>query len=475
MTPRRAAIYCRISEDRDGTKLGVERQEEDCRVLAEHKGMEVVAVYADNDTTAYTGKPRPEYARLLEAVRGGDVDVVLAWHEDRLHRAPRELEDYIEACQPRGVPTYFAQAGELDLTTASGRMTARIRGAVSRQESEHKAERIARKHVQSARAGIWRGGARPFGWRLAHDERGRPAGAVLVEDEAQVVREACRVVLAGGSLGSIVADLNRRGVTTSRGNPWTYATLRQMLRRPKNAGLSELNGEIVGTMTDWPALVTEDTWRAVCAVLEEPSRRRSKSNRARWLMAGIALCGAEACGRPLKSATTGAGARKRTVYRCTAGGGGHVARAAPALDEHVEGVVLGVLARPDWREALTPPDRDTPDLEALRVEALALEKRLEEAADAYADGTITRAQLERITERTTGRLVEARDGLNAAHRGTLLGDFAAGTEPAAVWAALSLDRRRDIVRELLTVTVLPSGRRGKAYDPELIDFQWRTS
>src|SRR5699024_1016045 len=140
--------------------------------------------------------------------------------EDRLHRAPRELEDYIDACS-RGVPTYFAKSGDLDLTTASGRMTARIRGAVARQESEHKAERVTAAHAQAAQRGVWRGGSRPFGWEPT------AGGAELVEAEADVVREASNAVLSGASLGSIVADLNRRGVTTTKGNPWNYATLRQ--------------------------------------------------------------------------------------------------------------------------------------------------------------------------------------------------------------------------------------------------------
>ncbi|MER5688882.1 hypothetical protein [Streptomyces sp. NPDC002205] len=35
---RRAAIYCRISQDRGGAGLGVARQEEDCRALCARLG-----------------------------------------------------------------------------------------------------------------------------------------------------------------------------------------------------------------------------------------------------------------------------------------------------------------------------------------------------------------------------------------------------------------------------------------------------
>ena len=89
---RRAAIYCRISEDRTGAGLGIERQEHDCRELADQLGWTVVEVFADNDLSAYSGTPRPGYQALLDALRAGTADAVICWHTDRLHRRPVELE-----------------------------------------------------------------------------------------------------------------------------------------------------------------------------------------------------------------------------------------------------------------------------------------------------------------------------------------------------------------------------------------------
>lgn len=390
---------------------------------------------------------------------------MLAWHEDRLHRSPRELEDYIDACEPRKVPTHFAQAGELDLATASGRMTARIRGAVTRAESEHKSERIRRAQAQAAQAGKWLGGALPFGWNVNDD-----GSATVNRREAREIRNACAALLAGASLGSIVADLNGRGITTSTGRPWNYTSLRQVLTRPRNAGLSSLNGEIVGRTT-WPAIVTEDTWRAVSAMLEDPSRRRSTSNRAKWLLAGIAQCGA--CGAPLKSATVASNRAKgttRTVYRCPTPGRGHVARSAVDLDEHVTGVVLGLLGRHDFTPTLATSS--APDAEALRVDAVAIRSSMGEAADLFAAGSITGAQLAKITKGLQDRLDDTEAAMARAARGSALAPFT-GRDPAKVWKGLAIDRRRAVVRELMTVTVLASGRRGNVYDPNLTRIEAR--
>jgi len=92
----------RISQDRAGAGLGVERQEEDCRKLAKQLGWRVYRVYIENDTSAYSGKKRPRYEELLADIEDGYVTAVLAWAPDRLHRRPIELERYIDISEKRG-------------------------------------------------------------------------------------------------------------------------------------------------------------------------------------------------------------------------------------------------------------------------------------------------------------------------------------------------------------------------------------
>ncbi|MDQ3538383.1 MAG: recombinase family protein, partial [Actinomycetota bacterium] len=107
---RAAVIYARISKDRVGAGLGVERQEQECRDLAEQLGWTVVGVHTDNDLSAYTGKRRPGYEQLLRDLKDGRADGVLVWHTDRLHRSPSELEEYVTIGEARGVATHTVKA-----------------------------------------------------------------------------------------------------------------------------------------------------------------------------------------------------------------------------------------------------------------------------------------------------------------------------------------------------------------------------
>ncbi len=468
MTRRGAAIYCRISQDREGAGLGVERQRSDCEALAQKLGWTVMATYIDNDLSAYSGKPRPGYRSLLNDLDAGIINGVIVWHTDRLHRSPRELEEYVALCDRRKITTQTVKAGELDLATPSGRAVARTLGAWARFEVEHKSERTKRAQLQAAQAGKWLGGAPPLGWNLRADD----GSATLDRPAARRIAKASTDVLTGISLGSIVAAWNEAGFLTSTGRRWNYATLRQVLSRARNAGLIEYNGEIVAQST-WPPIVTEDTWRSLCALLADPDRRRSQSNRARWLLAGIAVCGKEGCGAPMRSATATSRNGRRIVYRCTEPGTGHVARSAQQVDQVVNGVMGERLARADVADLLIVTN-DGPNLDEVRTEAVSLRGRLAEAADSFSDGEITASQLARITKRLQLKIGEVEALLSTAARGSVLAGIADARDPAKAWAHATIERQRAIVRTLLAVTVLPipKGASMRDFDPALVQIEW---
>jgi len=467
---RRALIYCRISQDREGAGLGVDRQRKDCEKLAHDRGWTVVGLHVDNDISASSGKPRPGYKALLADLKAGLGDAVVVWHTDRLHRRPVELESYIDVCEPRKIITVTVKAGELDLATPSGRMVARMLGSADRYEVERKSERTRRAQQQAAEQGRWLGGAMPLGWHVRED-----GSATLDVPAARRIRKATSDVLSGVSLGSIVRRWNAAEFTTSTGKPWSYTSLRQVLVRARNAKLIELNGKIRGE-SQWPALVTEDELFAVRALLAEPSRRRSQSNRAKHLLAGIALCGKADCGARLRSATVGSNAKNisvRTVYRCPVRGVGHVARSAAPVDDLIRELIAARLSQPDAADLLAGDGDDAgADRADLRTQAAALRRRLDEAADSFAEDKISVGQLESITAKLTARLAEVEGQQVSLERSTVLTGLASSPNPAKVFLDAPIDRQRAIIRELLTVTVLP-GLRGRDFDPELIDVQWR--
>lgn len=280
----RAAIYTRISHDtRDPDEeqgLGVERQREDCERLAANHGHEVVATYSDNDISASTlsRKHRPQYEQLLDGVRSGSIQVVVAYSNSRLTRRPRELEDLIALHEQTGVRIETVVSGSDDLSTADGRMTARIKASVDAAEAERTGERIRRQKQQRALAGKPQAGRyRLFGYTREW---------TIIEDEATALREIVRRRIAGQSITSLANWLDQQGLRTSSGARWTSGTLARLVENPTIAGLRPYKGEVI-CKSEVPAIISEADWRRANSIV---TKTQPGTNARRWLLSGILRC-----------------------------------------------------------------------------------------------------------------------------------------------------------------------------------------
>lgn len=429
--------YCRISSDKTGAGLGVERQAADCRELALRLGLGEPEILTDNDLSAYSGKRRPGYEQLKDGLRDGRWSGLLVWHVDRLCRSLRDLEDMVDLINGK-VAVHTVKGGEIDLTTPEGRLQARMLGTMARYESEHRSDRVRRKMDANAEAGIAHGGPRPYGWN--------PDGT-LDPAEAGIVAELTRRVISGESIRALAADLRERGVPSSRGAIWHPGSVKSIVLRSRNAGLREHRGEIVGAGT-WPAIVDRDSWEAARAVLTDPARRTSPGNAPKHLLSGLMTCGV--CDAPVRAGGAKGGV---PVYRCSTGG--HVKRRVALVDDIVNRVVLALLAREDVGAEVAP----VPDV---RGEADALRLRLEQLEDKYADGDLTRDGYLRNRDRLAARLTDLQRA-EALLRvpGPLDGVTAKN------WSNLPLERRRAVVAHKWEVQLLPSGG-NPHFNPELV-------
>jgi DNA invertase Pin-like site-specific DNA recombinase len=459
----RAGIYARISSDREGDNLAISRQLADCEQLAKQRGWTVVDRYVEADISAYSGKRRPEYERMLEEIASGLVEAVVVYHADRLHRHPRELEDFIDLCLRRGTKMATV-SGDLDLSTHEGQLMARITGAVARKESDDKSRRIQRKHQELAHAGrLSGGGTRPFGFEA--DRR------AIRPDEAAIIRECARRVLAGDSLRSICSDLNERGVRSATGKQWSSQTLRRLVMSGRISGQREHHGEIV-SKAEWEAIISPAETQRLRAKLGDPDRRTNRSAR-RYLLARLLRCGH--CGSPLYARPRDDGSRR---YVCASGPGfggcGRLTIVADPLEQFIVEAVLHRLDSPELPQAVNGAAAD-PEGSEWQREIERTQEKLDELAALWADGEITRSEWLTARGPIEKRLDVAKKRLATLNRtSALTPHLGNGSQLRQRWAEMTLTRQQQIVAALLEHVVVRPGRRGfNRFDPSRLQPIWR--
>lgn len=484
-----AGLYLRMSEDKTGEGLGIARQRDECLALCAQRGWTVVEEFVDNDVSASTGRRRPAYERMLQAVRDGAINAVVCWDLDRLTRRPVETEAFIELADEYQLQL-GSVGGDVDLGTDNGRLFARIKGAVARAEIERKSARQRAAARQAIAAGKPTGGRRAFGYT---DD-----GMHLHPVEAPLVKCMFERFNAGATLGEIARWLNADGAPTVMGNKWTSGSVRQLLANPRFAGVrgqrkvkTDTRGRVLltdsrtpkrdalysvnGVKAVWPAIVAEEAWRSAVERITDPDRRVNYRGRERkYLLPGLARCGwvdasGEPCGKRLMtSSNNGMRVLKCPTLR-------HVNRRADLIEDFVVENLLARLRRPDAAHLIQPAAAGV-DLRALRDEAGAIHARRKRQNHRYAAGMVTEAEYDDLLATTAVRLDEIDRELATAGRvdvvAKILGD---GRDPGEVWEEWPLSTKRALIDAVVRVTVLPGrlGRpRGGATDPATIGLDW---
>jgi site-specific DNA recombinase len=463
-----AAIYARISADVDGKSLGVQRQLEDCRKLAADRRWQVGAEYVDNDVSAFSGKPRREYARMLADLESGARDAVIVYNLDRLHRRPVELEEFVGLCERVGVSQVATVTADIDLGNDDGLFMARIFAAFAAKESGRKSARVRRKLLQNAEQGLPHGSVRPFGYE--------PDKMTIRESEAAAVREMVNRYLAGQSLLSLTVWLNESGVAPAVATSWQTSAVRQILCSGRIAGVREHRGQVIGP-AKWPAIITPAERDRILARVAARAVTKTRAART-YLLSGMLRCGR--CGNRLFSQARHTNPDNRVRrYVCLKGpdhgGCGRLTVVAEPVEALLTKAVLTRLDSPHLAEVLAGKSSPDHDVAALAASVEAHQARLDELAGLYAEGAISAREWIVARDPITARITQARRDIAAATDTTAIFELAGtGGILREQWPDVDLGRQQAIIKAVLDHAVIAPGTPGaRSLDINRVQPCWR--
>lgn len=518
MTPRRAVLYGRVSKlsraDQARAQLGqaegrsVDQQLTELRRLAARDQVTIVAEHRDDGISASRHtrtREREGWRDTMAAITTGQVTELWVWEISRATRDRPVWAALISVCIAQAVMV-TVQGKVHDPTDPDDGFMLDLMAALAVRESAVTAKRIRRDIRASAAEGKPRGRI-PYGYLRRYD----PTTGALMSQEpdpvfAPVVAEMFTRAAAGDSLYSIALDFNTRGLTSphevraARNGrdvpryPWSPQLVLRMLRNPTYAGLRVHNegglkpGQpptVVGPAT-WEHIVTRETFDHAQVILNDPSRNQRPADMSvKHLLTGIALCGV--CGSRCRAVKN----RGYPSYACWGPpehpGRSCVSRLQEPVDIMVTATLLTRLNDRDTAGVLARySDTDRTDHAAARIELEQLQARLEEFRAAAEDPDLIRAGRALPVDAWMRQQAVLEPLIADARRRatpvSVPSIVRRALESGDVWrwwhgdpevpgSALSLPERRELVRALVTVRILPSRKGARGFDPSLISIE----
>jgi site-specific DNA recombinase len=345
------------------------------------------------------------------------------------------------------------KSGTDDLSTADGRMVARIKAAVDAAEAERTGERVERAALQRRQEGRPHGGPPVFGYIHPTPQNGLRYLEAIDEDAADAIRAGAVIMLNGGKVSRVVDLWNELGLATPGGKPWgNPSNVQRLLTSPRIAGYTSHDDRLLALAT-WPAIIDRATHEAL---VEACAPRKAHAPKTRkYLLPGFIFC---ECGAPMVANVSAKHRLDRYLCRKQRGGCGQVSRSRPWVDARVRAFVQG------WLEEEHQPASVAVTATAGALRAAELEAEIGRLRDAMQHGVFTLDELAPKVAEARKELIRLRaEEAEAARAAARPPDSA---ESVALWASddpETLEQRRAILARAVKMVLVKSLPEGQAW------------
>lgn len=220
----RTIAYLRVSTDKQADHgISLDAQRAKVEAYASLYDLHVVDVVIDAGQSGKT-LSRPGLQRALRALRSGEADALLVAKLDRLTRSVRDLGVLLDHHLGDNGAALLSVSEAIDTRSAAGRLLLNVLTSVAQWERETIGERTKTALAHKKARGEYTGGLVPYGWLLRAD------GTTLDPNppEQAVIAEAVTLRAKGLSLRQVALDLDRRGMTSRRGTPFSPSVIAKM-------------------------------------------------------------------------------------------------------------------------------------------------------------------------------------------------------------------------------------------------------
>ena len=316
-----AALYARVSSDRQDVDLSVAAQLRALRDYAQRNGYLVAREYVDE---AESGRiaDRPQFSRMLDEASKPEAPFkeILVWKFSRFTRKREHAVAFKSMLRRRGVRVVSITEQADD--TPTGKLLEAIIESVDEFYSENLAQEVLRGMREAATRGFWMTTYAPYGYKRVYVQDGikkRPKLELNPPADA-VVRRIFDMVLQGRSILDVTKTLNAEGIPTTNGKKWLKTTIHTMLDHEAYTGTLVWGAKAkdgappVRVENAHPAIVSKRDFQKARKLLASRAPKKMNPRRASspYLLSGLVKC--ETCGKAMTAAEAKSG--RYTYYIC---------------------------------------------------------------------------------------------------------------------------------------------------------------
>ena len=316
-----AALYARVSSERQDVDLSVAAQLRALRDYAQRNGYLVAREYVDE---AESGRiaDRPQFSRMLDEASKPEAPFkeILVWKFSRFTRKREHAVAFKSMLRRRGVRVVSITEQADD--TPTGKLLEAIIESVDEFYSENLAQEVLRGMREAATRGFWMTTYAPYGYKRVYVQDGikkRPKLELNPPADA-VVKRIFDMVLQGRSILDVTKTLNAEGIPTTNGKKWLKTTIHTMLDHEAYTGTLVWGAKAkdgappVRVEDAHPAIVSKRDFQQARKLLASRAPKKMNPRRASspYLLSGLVKC--ETCGKAMTAAEAKSG--RYTYYIC---------------------------------------------------------------------------------------------------------------------------------------------------------------